>query len=306
MMRTPRRMSPRCRASIPSFSSRSSRRLRACTCSPRRRRPATPPCPITTASRSPRGTTDARPFLDRLPFGVLVYRLSHLLYANQPFLRWSGYENVGALAEAGGLDSLFVEPGAVSFETGGDKPFAISSSVGEETKAEGRAVPGAVERRVGVCTVDRSGCPTPCPSRRCRSSLRGSQTLTLGRLKLGSGRRKERAAQDRAAEQREQAARAALAAAQAESAELNAILDTATDGVVVVDRAGRSCRPTAAPRRCSATRPASSPAAASFDLFAPESRDAALDYLDGLAAGRRRERAQRRPRGDRPRAARAG
>jgi hypothetical protein len=32
-------------------------------------------------------TTDARPFLDRLPFGVLVYRLSHLLYANEPFLR---------------------------------------------------------------------------------------------------------------------------------------------------------------------------------------------------------------------------
>ncbi len=45
-------------------------------------------------------TTDARPFLDRLPFGVLVYRLSHLLYANQPFLSWSGYESVGALAEA--------------------------------------------------------------------------------------------------------------------------------------------------------------------------------------------------------------
>ena len=39
-----------------------------------------------------------------------------------------------------------------------------------------------------------------------------------------------------------------------------------------------------------------------LDLFAPESHRDAADYLDGLHAQRRRQPAQRRPRGDRPRA----
>ncbi len=105
-----------------------------------------------------RRETDARPFLDRLPFGVLVYRLSHLLYANRRFCSWSGYESVEALAEAGGLDSLFVEPGAVSFESGGEKPFTISSSGAEKTKAEGRLflVPWDGESAFALLTSGRA------------------------------------------------------------------------------------------------------------------------------------------------------
>ena len=229
----------------------------------------------------PGGTTDARPFLDRLPFGVLVYRLSHLLYANQPFLRWSGYENVGALAEAGGLDSLFVEPGAVSFETGGDKPFAISSSVGEETKAEGRLflVPWSGESAFALLTVPVAQHPAPRDAAARASEARDSDAREAEARKREA---QERAAQDRAAEQREQAARAALAAAQAESAELNSILDTATDGVVLVDRAGLILSSNRSAEALFGYESRELVGRSLFDLFAPESLDTASEYLEGL------------------------
>ena len=52
---------------------------------------------------------EGRPILDRLPVGILVYRLNNLVYANRAFLDWTGYRTLEALAEAGGLDSLFIE-----------------------------------------------------------------------------------------------------------------------------------------------------------------------------------------------------
>src|SRR6266516_2922543 len=48
--------------------------------------------------------------LDRLPIGVLVYRGSRLIHANRVLLDWTGYEDLGALATAGGLERVFAEP----------------------------------------------------------------------------------------------------------------------------------------------------------------------------------------------------
>jgi len=53
-----------------------------------------------------------RPLLDLLPVGVLIYRHEHFFYANRAFLRWAGHDNVQDFAEAGGLDTLFIEPQA--------------------------------------------------------------------------------------------------------------------------------------------------------------------------------------------------
>ena len=50
------------------------------------------------------------PILDRLPVGILIYRLNTLIYANRAFLEWTGYANLQALQAAGGLASLFIEP----------------------------------------------------------------------------------------------------------------------------------------------------------------------------------------------------
>src|SRR5690606_34422383 len=51
-----------------------------------------------------------RPVLDRIPVGVLIYRFDRLLYANRLFLEHTGFDNLDMLAEAGGLDALFVTP----------------------------------------------------------------------------------------------------------------------------------------------------------------------------------------------------
>ena len=188
-----------------------------------------------------REATDARPFLDRLPFGVLVYRLSHLIYCNRAFLRWSGYESIEALAEAGGLDSLFVEPEGVSFEKGGEKPFAISSSRGERTEAEGRLflVPWDGESAFALLT-------TPVP------------------------------------QAREPSGNPALELAQAEIAELNSILDTATDGVVLIDRAGLVLSSNRSAEALFGYESRELTGRSFFDLLAPESMDVASEYLDGL------------------------
>jgi signal transduction histidine kinase len=53
---------------------------------------------------------EQRPLLDRIPVGILIYRLNQLLYANPIFLQWSGHRSLDALGEAGGLDALFIEP----------------------------------------------------------------------------------------------------------------------------------------------------------------------------------------------------
>ena len=50
------------------------------------------------------------PILDKLPIGILIYRLNELIYANRAFLEWTGYGSLQALRDAGGLDSLFIEP----------------------------------------------------------------------------------------------------------------------------------------------------------------------------------------------------
>jgi signal transduction histidine kinase len=53
---------------------------------------------------------DAHMLLDHIPLAILIYRLDRLLYANPMFLDWCGHPSLGALAAAGGLDQLLIEP----------------------------------------------------------------------------------------------------------------------------------------------------------------------------------------------------
>lgn len=68
--------------------------------------------------------------LDRLPVGVLVYRLDRLLYANSAFFASTGYQDLHALTEAGGLDALTVEAGAGSASSTSDTgtPVVIAAT----------------------------------------------------------------------------------------------------------------------------------------------------------------------------------
>ena len=77
--------------------------------------------------------------LDRVPAGVLVYRDGGLYYANRRFLELSGYDNLQALAAAGGLDGLFAEPRAGMFsDSGAAQRISIRTARGAEIPVDGR------------------------------------------------------------------------------------------------------------------------------------------------------------------------
>jgi signal transduction histidine kinase len=70
-----------------------------------------PPVWLSAAAAPPVAGSDRDVTLfDRMPVGVLVYRLDRLLYANAVFLAHAGYGDIATLAAAGGLDALYVEP----------------------------------------------------------------------------------------------------------------------------------------------------------------------------------------------------
>jgi len=197
-------------------------------------------------------TTDAAPkhgdtqlaILERLPVGLLVHRNEQLIYANRAFLEWTGYGDLAAVAAAGGLERLVVDPdaGALDRVNGTGKTFTIATRTGDTLTCEGRlySVPWNGESALMLVLV---------------------RTAAADRLKDSE---------------------TALRAAEAEARELRSILDTATDGVIVTDRDGlvltfnRSAEALFGYEYHEmARRPFT-------ELFAPESERAARDYLDGL------------------------
>ena len=87
----------------------------------------------------PGTTSDVRPMLDRIPVGMLVYRLNQLLYANPRFLQWSGYRTLDALVEAGGLDELFIEPtGATAAQS--DRSITLKMDRGDKLTLDGELI----------------------------------------------------------------------------------------------------------------------------------------------------------------------
>ncbi|MFN3351049.1 histidine kinase dimerization/phospho-acceptor domain-containing protein [Pseudorhodoplanes sp.] len=83
------------------------------------------------------------PLLDRLPFGVLIDRGSHLLYANKAFLAFAGHESLEAFAEAGGLDAMFVEMDAPAAD-GGFRRLRIAAGDGSPAM-EGHLVTAPID-----------------------------------------------------------------------------------------------------------------------------------------------------------------
>jgi PAS domain S-box-containing protein len=184
--------------------------------------------------------TEALAVLDRLPVGILIHHGEQLIYANRAFLEWSGYADIHALAEDGGLERLVIEPGApLDRANGTGKAFNIETRTGETLACEGR-----------LYTVPWEG----------ESAL----MLVLVRGVMDG---------------RTQSAELALRQAEAETRELHQVLDTAADGVVVLDRDGRVLTFNRAAEALFgygyhevARRPF-------VELFAPDSEDAARDHL---------------------------
>jgi PAS domain S-box-containing protein len=177
--------------------------------------------------------TGARPMLDKLAVGILIYRLDQLLYANPAFLQDSGHESLEGLIAAGGLDELYIEPiGAPTASD--DKALTLTIARGDKVSVKGELI-----------DIHWEGEPAHA---------------LITAPELGEPARPD--------------------PAQAEIAELKSILDTATDGVILLDARGLIV---SANRSAEALFGYEELVGRAFaELFAPESTDVAHNYLDSL------------------------
>jgi PAS domain S-box-containing protein len=199
----------------------------------------------------PHDAAEGRPILDRLPIGILVYRLNSLVYANRAFLDWTGYSTLDSLAEAGGLDSLFIEtkdaPGdAARSGKNGAKTLSITTVNGKQKPVEGKLFSVAWNSENALVLMINT---QPVNNDRADAAERSLRRL------------------------------------ESENHELRAVLDTATDGVLVLDRAGRVLSANRSAEALFGYDAADFSEMTFGDLFAPESRRNVTDYLERLARG---------------------
>ncbi|PST26179.1 PAS domain-containing sensor histidine kinase [Mesorhizobium plurifarium] len=211
---------------------------------------ATQPGEASAAAMEPAARTVAAmssEILDRLPIALLVHHGDELLHANAEFLRLTEYDDLDAFAREGGLEALF----ALGDEAGTAKPDGTMTLV----RKDGRLIPVGAHLH----------------------SIRweGRSALMLALTPAGASEAEKQARkEERAAE----ASRLRM-----EIDELRSILETATDGVVVLGQDGD-------------IRTMNRSASALFDydeaemrgkpfaaLFAHESQKAVIDYLQGLS-----------------------
>jgi len=209
---------------------------------------AAPPPPSRAAAPAGRDTQESRAILERLPVGILVYRLNNLLYANIAFLQWAGYPTLEDLREAGGLDSLFIETKnatAGDAARNGAKTLSVSTVTGSQEPVDGELFSATWNSESALVLMTTAPAVSATPAAPVDD--------------------------------------AALRGVERENHELKAILDTATDGVLVLDR---SSRVLSANRSAQALFGYEADAIAQLslgDLLAPESRREVLDHLERLA-----------------------
>ncbi|MDQ8726936.1 PAS domain-containing protein [Bradyrhizobium sp. LHD-71] len=192
-----------------------------------------------------------RVLLDLVPAGVLVYRLDRLLYANRAFLDRIGFESLAALQEAGGLDALYVEPPPAASRGAADEgvPLKIAPSAEDRSPADAK-----------LFSISWSG-------ETAHALILQTAPVTAQALPAAAP---EPAPQPFAA-----------APAQADDA-FEAMVETATDGIVLFDRSGAiiSCNRSA---ETLFRTPAADLRALNFaDLFAAESQAVVLEYFESL------------------------
>ncbi|UCI25734.1 PAS domain S-box protein [Mesorhizobium sp. B2-8-5] len=192
------------------------------------------------------------PILARLPVPLLIHSGDVLHYANEAFLELTGYGALDDLADAGGLGALFADPYA------------------EDTAAD--------ESDHSLKLKTRNGQEFPIDALLRSVPWRGGRALMLVVRRSGE----DDAAHFTAAND-EPALQPDVPELKSRIAEMRTIIDTATDGVVLIGRDGdiRSIsRPAEALFGFDSDEVAGKPFAS---LFAIESQRAARDYLAGLS-----------------------
>jgi PAS domain S-box-containing protein len=206
--------------------------------------PVEPPQP---ELKTLRDAVEDRSIYDRLPVGILIYRLNSLIYANRAFLDWSGYPTLDALTEAGGLENLFIEP---------------------------RNEPGAKDDKNAAKTLTiatNSGSQKPVEGRLFSVKWSGDNALALV-IDTQSGADRKHGDDS-------------LKRSEEEIRELKAILDTATDGVLILDRAGRVLSGNRSAQALFGYDAGEMANLTLRELLVPESHRQLLDHLDKLIRG---------------------
>ena len=188
--------------------------------------------------------------LDALPLPILIVRDSRPIYANAAFHTMSGDRDLDALA-ARGLDALFDGPSLEEGETGGSSLVTLTGAAGD-----------IVTARVHLQRVPFEDGNALMFAFEPRSEARAAGTgETHGTLDEP----------------------AATADAEARVAELAAILDTATDGVIVLSEEGTIRSLNGSASALFGYRSEEIVGKSFSYLFAHESQRAAMDYLHGLS-----------------------
>jgi PAS domain S-box-containing protein len=201
--------------------------------------------PVREPAKAVQNAQDSRAIFDRLPIGILVYRLNNLIYANRVFLEWTGYATLDALNEAGGLDSLFID------------------SKDKSTSKDG----GNGAKTLTIATIN--GTQKPVEGRLFSAMWNGENALVLMiDPRIGTNEKPIGISPDSVTR---------------ENRELKAILDTATDGVLMLDRTGRIIFANRSAEALFGYESADFTEHSFGDLLAPESRRLALEHLDRLA-----------------------
>ena len=208
------------------------------------------------AAPPPTGPIDPR-LLDRLPIGIAIAHDRDVLYANERLLEMLGYTDLGALSEAGGLEAVFVEE---------DEDEALPDAEGMEGTVDGTLKIRLAEG--GVRAVDARMHSVPWNGGRGLMISFTERPVSSSKADM-----KGPASED-----------SSKALRQAENliSELDTILETATDGVLVLNRFGTITKVNRSAEALFGASRSDMEGSALTNYLAPESHRAAADYLDGL------------------------
>jgi PAS domain S-box-containing protein len=198
--------------------------------------------------------------LDRLPIGISIVRDREVLYANKALLKLLGYNSTKALSEAGGLEALFID------ETE-DLPYGIGLEDEVDETMKVRLADG------GVLNVDAHMHSVPW------NEGQGLMiSVTERTIKPSAAALEAPASPNFFAEVREE-----LEGARNQIAEMDTILETATDGVLVLDQHGSIVKVNGSAEALFSANRSDMIGEPFTEFLAPESHRAAADYLDGLS-----------------------
>ena len=193
--------------------------------------------------------------LDRLPIGIGIVRDREVLYANETLLSLLGYPHIEALEEAGGFEAIFVDPEhrpGDRLEGTIDEAMLLRRADGRLSPVDARmhTVPWNGGRGLMVSIVERPVAAQPAAPQPATNTADMELGLSLAREQIS---------------------------------EMDTILETATDGVLLLDRFGTILKANGSAEALFGAARSDLVGAPLTEFLAQESHRSAMDYLDGLA-----------------------